>query len=103
MGCKIYTKLQKSAATGGTCGPPPAHRFLELCLGPSPASLRPPAVPSVFCSPSLVLQGVDVSADLERWSQFDVHTGHQVILGQQQQRLAVDLLQAEGLGHVTAA
>lgn len=44
-----------------------------------------------------------MSADLERRSQFDVHAGHQVVLGQQQQRLAVDLLQAERLGHVAAA
>lgn len=69
----------------------------------SPASLHPIVISSVFCCPSLVLQGVDVSADLERWSQFDVHAGHQVIFGQQQQRLAIDLLQAEGLGHVAAA
>lgn len=44
-----------------------------------------------------------MSADLQRWPQFDVHAGHQVVLGQQQQRLAVDLLQAESLGHVAAA
>ena len=59
---------------------------------------------SVFVlSPSLVLQGVDVSADLQRRPQFDVHAGHQVVLGQQQQSLAVDLLQPERLRHVTAA
>lgn len=52
---------------------------------------------------SLVLQGVDVSADLERRPQFDVHAGHQVVLSQQQQGLAVDLLQPESLRHVTAA
>lgn len=51
----------------------------------------------------MVLQGVDVSADLESRSQFDVHAGHQVVLGQQQQSLAVDLLQPEGLRDVTAA
>lgn len=44
-----------------------------------------------------------MSADLERWSQFDVHAGHQVVLRQQQQSLAVDLLQSERLGHVAAA
>lgn len=53
--------------------------------------------------PSLVLQRVDVGADLESWSQFDVHAGHQVVLGQKQQSLAVDLLQPESLGHVAAA
>lgn len=52
---------------------------------------------------SLVLQGVDVSADLERRPQFDVHAGHQVVLGQQQQSLTVDLLQPERLRHVAAA
>lgn len=52
---------------------------------------------------SLVLQGVDVGADLERRPQLDVHAGHQVVLSEQQQRLAVDLLQPEGLGHVAAA
>lgn len=52
---------------------------------------------------SLVLQGVDVGADLERRPQLDVHAGHQVVLREQQQRLAVDLLQPEGLGHVAAA
>lgn len=52
---------------------------------------------------SLVLQGVDVSADLECWSQLDVHAGHEVVLGQQQQGLSVDLLQPEGLGHIAAA
>lgn len=52
---------------------------------------------------SLVLQGVDVGADLERWPQLDVHAGHQVVLSEQQQRLAVNLLQPEGLSHVAAA
>ncbi len=41
--------------------------------------------------------------DLESRPQFDVHAGHQVVLSQQQQSLAVDLLQPESLGHVTAA
>lgn len=44
-----------------------------------------------------------MSADLQRRPQFDVHAGHQVVLGQQQQSLAVDLLQPERLRHVTAA
>lgn len=44
-----------------------------------------------------------MSADLECWSQFDVHAGHQVVLRQQQQSLAVDLLQSERLGYVAAA
>lgn len=51
----------------------------------------------------MVFQCVDVSADLEGRPQFDVHAGHQVVLGQQQQSLAVDLLQPEGLGYVAAA
>lgn len=59
--------------------------------------------PRLSLSLSLVLQCVDVSTDLESRSQFDVHAGHQMVLGQQQQSLAVDLLQPESLGHVTAA
>lgn len=74
--------------------------FFIACLSSFPLDFRS----SVFVlSPSLVLQGVDVSADLQRRPQFDVHAGHQVVLGQQQQSLAVDLLQPERLRHVTAA
>lgn len=93
MGCKIYTKLQKSAAAGGvwTRG---GNLRGSWSSGPPP---------SLAARTSLVLQGVDVGADLERRPQFDVHAGHQVVLGEQQQRLAVDLLQAEVLGHVAAA
>lgn len=58
-------------------------------------------LPSV--GPSRVFERVDVSADLERWSQFDVHAGHQMVFGEEQKRLAVDLLHPESFGHVPAA
>lgn len=42
-----------------------------------------------------VSEHADLSKDFERWAQFDVHGSHEVVLLQQQQRLAVDLLRAE--------
>lgn len=51
----------------------------------------------------MVFQCVDVGTDLESWSQFDVHACHQVVLSQQQQSLAVDLLHPESFCHITAA
>lgn len=62
-----------------------------------------PHVVSLFLCLSLVFQCVDVSADLQSRSQFYVHAGHQMVLGEQQQSLAVDLLHPESLRYVTAA
>lgn len=62
-----------------------------------------PHVVSLFLCLSLVFQSVDVSADLQSRSQFYVHAGHQMVLGEQQQSLAVDLLHPESLRYVTAA
>lgn len=48
---------------------------------------------------SRVFQRVNVRMELERWAQFEVHGADQVVLGEKQQSLAVDLLGAELLGH----
>lgn len=50
-----------------------------------------------------VLERVNLSKDLERGAQFDVHGGHEMVLPEQQQGLAVDLLPAELLGDLQAA
>lgn len=47
-----------------------------------------------------ILQRVDVGVKFERWSMFEVHGADQVVLSQKQQSLSVDLLRAEGLGHI---
>lgn len=47
--------------------------------------------PWFFPVPS-VPQVVDGGADLERGSQFDVHGGHEMLLPEQQQSLAINLL-----------
>lgn len=52
---------------------------------------------------SSVLQVVDVSADLQGRSQLDVHGGHEVLLLQQEQSLAVDFLRQELGGELLTA
>lgn len=80
-----------------------------------PSSYENPSsasTPTVYCfasrpvsvsSASLVLERVYVGADLQGRSQFDVETRHEVVFGEEQQSLAVDLLGAERLGHVPTA
>ena len=50
-----------------------------------------------------VSQVVNVGADLERRTEFDVHGGHEVFLLQQQQGLTVNLLRQELGGDLLTA
>lgn len=54
-------------------------------MGSPPIPLRAPSVSQV----------VNGGADLERGTQFDVHSGHEVLLPEQEQGLPVDLLGEE--------
>lgn len=50
-----------------------------------------------------ILQTVDVGADLEGGTQFDVHGGHEMLLLQEQQGLSVNFLRQELGGELLAA